>query len=943
MRFYVPEWDDHVDEGYDFIHDEHSYLDKQKRNMVYIWDIFDKSTTPIDGVLISREQVEDTPAKFDRLTTHGVYEDPELSVPEWMPTISDCGAWGYKSLPFPPYDNKGMLEFYETLNVSVGVTIDHLVLGSGHSTRLYINESALPEELGKSDVTENLGEEVDDIMIDSWPEEWPEYVSEYEPTICTEQEVTEFDSGFLNGDSQEVVEKLKQDPRAVYREDDMEFRYNLTLRNAEEMWDLYNKKDYSFRLMAAIQGWHPRSYVNAAEEVLDKGYGYIGIGGVAGSREEDVKEIVSAVGDTVRRHQIENTTRVDMHVFGFAKTGAFEEVGKNGVASFDSASMLRAAWTGGSNYHLSSDRRYDALRVRYPSHKEGIADSVETALRGQEVLHSVRAFDEDRSISEAIERWHESADKALRELVSYLEENRWDEKYDADRLMDVQEAFREDYDHSHQLKASFGKKFQSRLNKLLRRDREDRPVDWEEYLGLIGKARRVFDREVPTQIEEIKQIEDMDDTVGSLNHVWRLIESYAEYTGDEDLLESYLELLLDKPWEECGCRICEEHSIEVAIFRGNNRNRRRGFHNTRRFYDEFEDVLPKILALTVAEEGFSQYNTVEKYLREERSGFWREVHNLPIAEVGVLTSGGVLEWWEDTKHTGDPKPEKIQSSIGGRSERYQEILLQKTDLTEEIDIDEKDTKVRTTENISKEVESLLDFPIYPQRKLNILVVDQCSNAKKKSTLPGSVDSSMSRQELIEHEEVPVYRARNLYEGRQQKFISNAVDSLRESKDEVDRIFISAGFGVIDENDLLPPYDMTFAGLSKDEINERSAELGIQESLSDILSSNTYDIIFFALGSDYLLSLDMEELTSKISDETMIVTFNNSEAEGKNQVSIPARTEDAKEQGTIVVALKGRYLQNFAEHRTRGSKVEDVEDLVEYCTTQLTSQSFLYEY
>jgi hypothetical protein len=527
--------------------------------------------------------------------------------------------------------------------------------------------------------------------------------------------------------------------------------------------------------------------------------------------------------------------------------------------------------------------------------------------------------------------------------VSYLEENRWDEKYEADRLMDVQEAFREDYDRSRQLKASFGKKLQSRLNKLLRKDRKDGPVDWEEYLELIEEARDVFEKKVPTQLEGIKEAEDRDGTVGSFDHIWRLVESYAEYVGDEGLLDSYRELLLDKPWQECGCKICEEYSIEVAIFRGNNRNRRRGFHNTRRFYDEFEDILPKILALTVAEEGFSQYNTVEEYLREERSGFWREVHNLPIAEVGVLTSGGVLEWWEDTRHTGDPKPEKIQSSIGGRSERYQEILLQKTDLTEEIDIDGKGTKVRATENISKEVESLLGFSIYPQRKLNILVVDQCSNAKKKSTLPGSVDSSMSRQELIEHEEVPVYRARNLYEGRQQKFISDAVDSLREGKDEVDRIFISAGFGVIDENDLLPPYDTTFADLSKDEINERSAELGIQEDLSEVLSSNTYDIIFFALGSDYLLSLDMEDITSKVSDDTMVVTFNNSEVEGENQVSIPARTEDAKEQGTIVVALKGRYLQNFAEHRARGSKVEDIEDLVKYCTTQLTSQSFLYEY
>jgi len=31
--------------------------------------------------------------------------------------------------------------------------------------------------------------------------------------------------------------------------------------------------------------------------------------------------------------------------------------------------------------------------------------------------------------------------------------------------------------------------------------------------------------------------------------------------------------------------------VEVAIFRGNNRNRRRGFHNTRVFYDLIGRIL----------------------------------------------------------------------------------------------------------------------------------------------------------------------------------------------------------------------------------------------------------------------------------------------------------------------------------------------------------------
>jgi len=53
----------------------------------------------------------------------------------------------------------------------------------------------------------------------------------------------------------------------------------------------------------------------------------------------------------------------------------------------------------------------------------------------------------------------------------------------------------------------------------------------------------------------------------------------------------YRELLEDRPWKRCGCVICEEIGVEVVIFRGNDRNRRRGFHNTHVFDDRFQELL----------------------------------------------------------------------------------------------------------------------------------------------------------------------------------------------------------------------------------------------------------------------------------------------------------------------------------------------------------------
>ncbi len=46
----------------------------------------------------------------------------------------------------------------------------------------------------------------------------------------------------------------------------------------------------------------------------------------------------------------------------------------------------------------------------------------------------------------------------------------------------------------------------------------------------------------------------------------------------------YIETLTQKPWTYCECAICQKVDVEVMIFRGNNRNRRRGFHNTWQLY-----------------------------------------------------------------------------------------------------------------------------------------------------------------------------------------------------------------------------------------------------------------------------------------------------------------------------------------------------------------------
>ncbi len=117
----------------------------------------------------------------------------------------------------------------------------------------------------------------------------------------------------------------------------------------------------------------------------------------------------------------------------------------------------------------------------------------------------------------------------------------------------------------------------------------------------------ISDRQTLKLLEEkaIDSIRKFDAEKLSLNETLEAILAYDKLLvlpGDENNksknktrslrkhADMYKRLLEDKPWQKCDCTICQEIGVEVIIFRGNNRNRRRGFHNTYIFYQKFQEL-----------------------------------------------------------------------------------------------------------------------------------------------------------------------------------------------------------------------------------------------------------------------------------------------------------------------------------------------------------------
>src|SRR3989344_1162554 len=102
-----------------------------------------------------------------------------------------------------------------------------------------------------------------------------------------------------------------------------------------------------------------------------------------------------------------------------------------------------------------------------------------------------------------------------------------------------------------------------------------RPEELIRLEALALGALRAFDRGEADLEEVLRHV---------LIYSAPLVEErpYEDCAGSVALAkleERYCTTLTDRPWQDCSCKICREASIEVIIFRGSNRNKRRGIHN----------------------------------------------------------------------------------------------------------------------------------------------------------------------------------------------------------------------------------------------------------------------------------------------------------------------------------------------------------------------------
>jgi hypothetical protein len=102
----------------------------------------------------------------------------------------------------------------------------------------------------------------------------------------------------------------------------------------------------------------------------------------------------------------------------------------------------------------------------------------------------------------------------------------------------------------------------------------------------------------------LRTLRQFDSGAATIDEVMTLLNEYEELVGGGtagrlDRSATYRRTLTARPWADCPCEVCRAIGVDVIIFRGSERNKRRGFHNLYVLYERlhrelklFNSVMP---------------------------------------------------------------------------------------------------------------------------------------------------------------------------------------------------------------------------------------------------------------------------------------------------------------------------------------------------------------
>ncbi|NIM97172.1 MAG: queuine/archaeosine tRNA-ribosyltransferase, partial [candidate division Zixibacteria bacterium] len=199
--------------------------------------------------------------------------------------------------------------------------------------------------------------------------------------------------------------------------------------------------------------------------------------------------------------------------------------------------------------------------------------------------------------------------------------------------------------------------------------------------------------------------------------------------------------------------------------------------------------------------------------------------------------------------------------------------------------------------------------------MKILIITSCTaekryKPKKQLTqtdfLLRGTEAFLRREEELSAYQLP---ARKMYTGQQHVRLIRGLELMRKACPEatIELKIVSAGYGLLDEESAIVPYELTFQNMRSRELREWADFLQLPKKILSKFSD--YDLTFVLLGEEYLKALAFPETL----DHKGVLVFLTSKGglrylpSGSNILPITLDKSDARRLGAGLVALKGRVM------------------------------------
>lgn len=144
------------------------------------------------------------------------------------------------------------------------------------------------------------------------------------------------------------------------------------------------------------------------------------------------------------------------------------------------------------------------------------------------------------------------------------------------------------------------------------------------------------------------------------------------------------------------------------------------------------------------------------------------------------------------------------------------------------------------------------------KSLNLLIISSCAGEKKynpeNKALASDLDDIFLRRKKEEELKEYKVKACDMFVSLQNKTILESLNQLNKDHVNAELCYISAGYGLINKDEEVIPYDVNLSAMSMFDLDKRSDFLKIHEEL--YYKAKNFDLIIYLIGYEYLRTLKL---------------------------------------------------------------------------------------